>query len=107
MNPAIRSICVYCASSDAVPAEYVAAAESLGKAIGERGLTLIFGGCKVGLMGAVGRATRVHGGEVFGIIPDSIHGRGLLYEDCTKVTVTHDMASRKLAMEEAADAFIA
>jgi len=77
-----KSICVYCSSSDAVPHEYVAAAEALGKGIGERGLTL-------------------------GIIPDSIHSRGLVFEGCTGVKVTHDMASRKLAMEEAADAFIA
>jgi len=107
MQNQIQSICVYCSSSDAVPHEYMAAAEALGKGIGGRGLTLVFGGCKVGLMGAVARATRDAGGKVTGIIPDSIHSRGLVFEGCTGVKVTHDMASRKLAMEAAADAFVA
>ena len=102
-----KSICVYCSSSDAVLHEYVAAAEALGKGIGGRGLTLVFGGCNVGLMGAVARATKEAGGSVTGIIPDNMHNRGLLFDGCTDVKVTHDMASRKLAMEEAADAFIA
>jgi len=90
-----------------VPHEYVAAAEAFGKGIGGRGLTLVFGGCNVGLMGAVARATKEAGGKVTGIIPDNMHTRGLLFDGCTEVKVTHGMATRKLEMEEAADAFVA
>jgi uncharacterized protein (TIGR00730 family) len=103
----IKTICVYCSSSDAVAPEFFSAAESLGQGIGARGLTLVFGGCKVGLMGAVARATKSAGGRVVGVIPDSIHTRGLAWDGCDEVQVTHDMATRKLAMESHADAFIA
>ena len=103
----MKTICVYCSSSDAVAPEFVSAAESLGKGIGSRGLTLVFGGCKVGLMGAVARATKSAGGKVIGVIPDSMHARGIAWEGCDEVVVTHDMAARKLNMESHADAFIA
>jgi cytokinin riboside 5'-monophosphate phosphoribohydrolase len=58
-------------------------------------------------MGAVAAAVHDHGGTVCGVIPESIHNRGLSYQRCEELLVTPDMASRKLAMEDRADAFIA
>jgi uncharacterized protein (TIGR00730 family) len=101
-----KKICVYCASSADVREEYFAATRELGRLIGQGQNTLIFGGCNVGLMGAIAKATHDNGGHVIGIIPDAMHQRGLAYE-CDEVAVTPNMHERKAAMEDRADAFIA
>lgn len=101
-----KIICVYMSSSDAVAPEYFAAAETLGRLIGQGGHSLVYGGCRVGLMGAVAKATKTHGGKVVGIIPESIHGRGLGYHEADELHVTASMHERKKMMEDRADAFI-
>jgi len=102
-----KTICVYMSSSDAVAPEYFAAAEELGALIGQGGHSLVYGGCRVGLMGAVARAVHKHGGKVCGIIPEAIHGRGLGYQDAHELHVTDTMHERKKMMEDRADAFVA
>jgi cytokinin riboside 5'-monophosphate phosphoribohydrolase len=101
------AIAVYCSASDAVAPEFFAEAREVGRLIGTNGHALVYGGCHVGLMGAVAAAVHDHGGTVCGVIPESIHNRGLSYQRCEELLVTPDMASRKLAMEDRADAFIA
>jgi cytokinin riboside 5'-monophosphate phosphoribohydrolase len=101
-----KTICVYMSSSDAVAPEYFAAAETLGRLIGQGGHSLVYGGCCVGLMGAVAKAAKQHGGKVVGIIPESIHGRGLGYHEADELHVTESMHERKKMMEDRADAFI-
>jgi cytokinin riboside 5'-monophosphate phosphoribohydrolase len=101
------NIAVYCSSSDRVGMEYVAAAREVGRLIGQGGHALIYGGCHVGLMGEVARSVHEYGGTVCGVIPESIHARGLAYSRCEELLVTADMAARKLAMEDRADAFLA
>lgn len=103
----IKNICVYCSSSDAVAEEYFAAARDLGRMIAEAGQALVFGGTDAGLMAAVSHAAKQHGGRVVGIIPESIHSRGLGYKAADELIVTPDMAERKSRMEALADAFIA
>jgi uncharacterized protein (TIGR00730 family) len=101
------TIAVYCSSSDAVAPEFFGEARAIGRLIGSNGHALVYGGCHVGLMGEVAKAVHEHGGTVYGVIPESIHNRGLSYQRCEELLVTPDMASRKLAMEDRADAFVA
>ena len=100
-------ICVFCSSSDAVDSAYFKAAADTGALIGAGGHTLIFGGGRVGMMGAVARAVHENGGRVIGIIPDFMHRKAVTYEKCDELTVTHGMRERKARMMETAEAFIA
>jgi uncharacterized protein (TIGR00730 family) len=103
----IRSICVFSSSSDAVASHYVAAASELGAALARRGLTLVYGGGRVGLMGVLARSVHAHGGRVVGVIPDFLRKHEVAYEDADELIVTRDMRARKAIMEERADAFVA
>ena len=101
----IKSICVYCGSGPGTDPAFVDAAEQFGRALAENGVRLVYGGGKVGLMGAISRATLDAGGEVTGIIPEFLvareHARG------NGLIVTRDMHERKRKMFEMADAFVA
>jgi hypothetical protein len=101
------AICVYCSSSDAVAPEYFSSARELGASIAQQGHSLIFGGTDAGLMAAVSHTAKQQGGRVVGVIPESIHSRGLGYKDADELIVTPDMAQRKVLMEERADVFVA
>jgi len=103
----IRTVCVYAASSDAVPTLYRAEAERLGALIAQRGYQLIYGAGQVGLMGDVARAVHAHGGHVIGVIPERLRTVELAYEQADELIVTETMRERKAIMEQRADAFIA
>jgi hypothetical protein len=105
--PQVSSICVYCSSSDAVAPHFFAAAEDLGRELAARSISLVFGGCNVGMMGALADTTKKHGGRVVGVIPRHIAERGLGYEQADELVVTDDLRERKSIMEARADAFIA
>ncbi len=98
------SICVFCSSSDALDAVYFDAAAALGAEIARRGCTLVYGGGKWGLMGAVARAVHTAEGRVVGVIPESLMAQA--YADADELIHTPDMRARKAAMEARADAFI-
>ena len=71
----LRSICVYCGSSAGGDPEYAASALALGRAMGQEGIGLVYGGGSIGLMGAVAAATLARGGRVTGIIPEFLSSR--------------------------------
>jgi hypothetical protein len=103
----VERVCVFCgASSGRVPA-YAAAARSFGEATARRGLGLVFGGGRVGLMGAVADAALAAGGEVIGVIPQSLVDRELAHEGVTRLEVVDSLHERKARMAELADAFVA
>jgi len=102
-----RCICVFSSSSDAVEPGFFDLAFELGRAIGLLGDSIIFGGCNVGLMGAVARGTHAGGGKVIGVLPEFIASRGITYVECDEMVLTGDMRERKAVMEARADAFIA
>lgn len=102
----IQKICVYAASSDVVDAAYQDAAKALGHAIGERGITLVYGAGRVGLMGEVARAVRQGGGSVIGVIPEKLHEDEIVYLEVDELHVTTGMRERKAIMEALADAFV-
>lgn len=102
-----RSICVFCGSSDAIHADYLTAARQLGLTLARRGLTLIFGGGKTGLMGAVADGALEVGGEVIGVIIPSMHTASLAHNGLTRMDVMEGMHERKAHMHELADGYIA
>lgn len=100
-------ICVYCASSDAVDAAFVAAAETLGQVLAGRGHGLVYGGGRVGLMGVLARSVHAHGGSVYGVIPEALKQReGLAYGVADELVVTETMQQRKALMFTRAEAFV-
>ena len=102
-----RNICVFCSSSDVVEPAYFEAAGELGSALARRGDALIYGGAKVGLMGALARAVHREGGRVVGVIPGFMATRGLAYAAADELIVARNLRERKACMEDRADAFIA
>ena len=103
----VRSVCVFSSSSDAVAPHYVDAASALGALLARERLTLVYGGGKVGLMGAVARAVHANGGKVIGVIPQYLRKKEVTYEESDELIVTKDLRERKAVMEERADAFVA
>ena len=100
------NICIYGASSKSLAQEYFDAAEALGALMAQQGHTLVFGGGKSGLMGAVARGAHAHGGSIIGVAPRFFDEPGILFEDCTEFIYTETMRERKAIMEERSDAFI-
>ena len=103
----MRSICVFCGSSDSVHADYTSAARSLGILLAEKGIRLIYGGGKTGLMGAVANGALSAGGEVIGVIIPSMNTPALAHDGLPRMDVPPDMHARKARMHELADGYIA
>lgn len=101
------SVCVYCGSRNGAQPAYVAAAQAVGRAIGERGWQLVYGGGNVGLMGTVADATLHAGGRVVGVIPDTLMQREVGHAGLHELHVVPTMHVRKQMMAERADAFVA
>jgi len=102
-----KSLCVYCASSDRLDPKYAEAASQLGCEMARRGWGLVYGGGKVGLMGAVAKAVKTSGGRVVGVIPHFMRAKELAYELADEMHSVETMRERKLEMEKRADAFVA
>ena len=103
----MKSICVFCGSADAVHADYLEGARQMGETLAKRGLRLIFGGGKTGLMGAVADGALAAGGEVIGVIIPSMNTPALAHMGLTRMDVPPDMHARKARMHELADGYIA
>ncbi len=99
-------ITVFSSSSDVVEQGFFDVARALGETIARRGDTLVYGGAKVGLMGAMASAAVAAGGEVLGVIPTYLVDRELAYEGCNELVRTRDLRERKAEMESRADVFI-
>ncbi|HET7535217.1 MAG TPA: TIGR00730 family Rossman fold protein [Candidatus Didemnitutus sp.] len=103
----MKSLCVYCASSDRVDPKYFAAATAVGRAMAQRQWTLVYGGGKTGLMGAVARGVKENGGRVVGVIPEFMKVRELAFDEADELISVLTMRERKMLMETRADAFLA
>lgn len=101
------SICVYLGSREGYDPRFREAAVTLGRAIAEHGMTLVYGGARVGLMGALADAALTAGGEVTGVIPHHLVDRELAHDGLTTLVRVADMHERKASMAAHADAFIA
>lgn len=103
----MKAIAVYCGSSIGASDAYKEAAVALGKELAKRGLTLIYGGSKVGIMGIVADAVLSEGGEVIGVIPKLLEDREISHTGLTKLYTVETMHERKHMMMDLADGFIA
>lgn len=103
----VRSICVFCGASTGVNPAYREAAIALGQTIAQRGLTLVYGGGAVGLMGIVADAAMAAGGEVIGIIPQALKDAEVGHSGLTRLEIVDGMHARKSRMAELSDAFVA
>ena len=103
---AIQNIAVFCASADGSSPLYRTAAETLGRALAQRDIGLIYGGAKVGLMQAVADASLAANGRVIGVIPEVLVDLEVAHQGLTELHVTTTMHTRKALMGQRADAFI-
>lgn len=103
----LRSLCVFCGASPGANPVYRDAAINLGRTLAEQGIQLIYGGGAVGLMGIVADAALEAGGEVIGIIPQSLKSAEIGHNGLTRLEVVDGMHARKARMAELSDGFIA
>lgn len=103
----MKRICVFCGASLGARPEYRDAAESVGREISERGLGLVYGGGRVGLMGALADAALQSGGEVIGVIPRALASSEIAHGGLSALHVVESMHERKALMERLSDGFLA
>ena len=102
----ISAVAVFCGSRVGVDPAWRAAADSLGRGLASSGIRLIYGGGRVGLMGAVADGALAAGGQVSGIIPDFLRAREVAHPGVADLQVTDTMHRRKAMMFDQADAFV-
>lgn len=102
----MKNIAVYCGSNSGFDPCYAADARAIGRLIAQNGSRLIYGGGRIGLMGAVADATLAAGGEVVGVIPAFLREKEMAHTGLTELIETPDMTSRRVKMMELADGFI-
>jgi len=103
----VKRVCVFCGASSGRAAAYAAAARAFGAEAAARGLGIVYGGGRVGLMGALAEGALAAGGEVFGVIPQELVDRELAHPRLTELYVVGSLHERKARMAELADAFVA
>ena len=105
--PALSSVCVFCGSNGGADPAYLAAAEAVGAGLAQRGIRIVYGGGRVGLMGALADSARAAGGEVVGVMPQALVDREIGHTGIDDLRVVETMHERKALMVELADAFVA
>jgi uncharacterized protein (TIGR00730 family) len=103
----MKSVCVFCGSSPGNDPVHAEGARAMGTEIARRGLTLVYGGGAVGLMGIVADAALAAGGEVHGVIPRALREKEVGHNGLTRLEVVETMHIRKARMAELSDGFIA
>lgn len=102
----MQYIAVFCGSKEGYNETYRETAYGLGAILAERGIRLVYGGGKVGLMGAVADGVLQNGGKVIGVIPDFLQTKEVAHEGVTEMIVTDSMHTRKVKMHELSDGVI-
>jgi uncharacterized protein (TIGR00730 family) len=105
-KPPIEDICVFCGSLPGTRPIYLESARQVGRTLAKRKIDIVYGGGRVGLMGALADAAIEAGGKVFGIIPDSLMRSEIAHEAITELAVVPDMHTRKAQMHARSDAFL-
>jgi uncharacterized protein (TIGR00730 family) len=103
----VQRACIFCGSSPGARPAYTEAAEDLGMLLVENGITLVFGGATVGLMGRLADTVVSEGGEAIGVIPQALVDREIAHVGLTDLHVVDTMHERKQRMADLADAFVA
>ncbi len=100
-------MCIFCGSSNGSRKDYAEAAKSVGQLLAERGLRMVYGGGRVGLMGEAADAALAAGGEVVGVIPEDLRKKEIAHAGLTELHVVGSMHERKALMADLSDGFIA
>lgn len=103
----MKSVAVYCGASSGTNELFTLQAQAMGRALAERGMTLVYGGGRVGLMGAVADSALAHGGNVIGVIPDFLVEKEVEHRGVTELHIVKSMHERKLLMADLAEGFVA
>ncbi|HSG34126.1 MAG TPA: TIGR00730 family Rossman fold protein [Sphingomonadaceae bacterium] len=102
----MERLAVYCGSASPADERYLALAREVGEALAERGIGVVYGGGRLGLMGAVASGALAAGGEVIGVIPEAMVSREIANYDCTELRVVKNMHERKSAFTDLSDGFV-
>ncbi|MFZ2097603.1 MAG: TIGR00730 family Rossman fold protein [Anaerolineales bacterium] len=103
----MKTVCVYCGSSDKMSNEYLQSAQQMGATIATRGLTLAYGAGCTGMMGAVADGALKAGGQVIGVIPEMFTTPTLMHNGLSRLEIVASMHARKQRLVDVSDAFIA
>ncbi len=102
----MKRIAVYCGSATPEDPRYIEMAREVGRTLAERGIGVVYGGGKLGLMGAVADSALEAGGEVIGVIPEALVNSEVAHRGCTELHVVSGMHERKLAFTNLSDGFL-
>jgi uncharacterized protein (TIGR00730 family) len=102
----LRRICVFCGSSSGTREVYEQAAQTVGRLLCRRGIELVYGGGRVGLMGIVANACLSEGGRVIGVIPQALADKEVAHTGLTELRIVSSMHERKAVMGDLSDAFV-
>jgi uncharacterized protein (TIGR00730 family) len=104
--PDLKRVCVFCGSSTGTLASFAGAAVSLGTRLAERHIELVYGGASLGLMGLTADAALAAGGQVTGVITESLSDHEIAHGGLARLDVVRTMHERKTRMAELSDAFV-
>ncbi len=107
MTREFKRICVFCGSNDGDHPDYLEAAEGLGRHLAKQGIGVVYGGARVGMMGAVASGALAEGGDVIGVIPEKLQALEITHEGLTELFVVGSMHARKAMMAYLSGGFIA
>lgn len=106
MTASIGKLAVFCGSATPEDPRYVALAREVGSALARRGIGVVYGGGRLGLMGALAEGALAEGGEVIGVIPEAMVSREVANRECTELRVVANMHERKAQFTELSDGFL-
>ena len=102
----MNRLAIYCGSATPADPRYIELAREVGRTLAERGIGVVYGGGRLGLMGAVASGALDAGGEVIGVIPDALAGSEVANTDCTELHTVSGMHERKQRFTDLSDGFV-
>ena len=102
----MKRLAVYCGSASPADPRYIELAEDVGASLAQRGIGVVYGGGRLGLMGAVAKGALEAGGEVIGVIPEALFNSEVANHDCTELLTVSGMHERKQKFTDLSDGFV-
>jgi uncharacterized protein (TIGR00730 family) len=102
----MKSVAVYCGSATPADPRFLSLAHQVGRTIAENGIRLVYGGGRLGLMGAIADSALAAGGEVIGVIPEALRSAEVTHTGCTEIHIVTGMHERKRMFTDLSDGFI-
>jgi uncharacterized protein (TIGR00730 family) len=102
----MKRICIFCGSKSGSNPKYIEAAKKIGAMLAEKKIGLVYGGASIGVMGAIADGVLNNGGEVIGIMPESLMSYEIAHKNLTELHVVSDMHTRKKLMYDKSDLFL-